>query len=461
MHYDSHDANQHEVPRIDPFTQRLINRAHQIIAEHNALVARKAANAEADRETVDIPAPDVPDCETILPEEASSLDDDDFAIDPADETGCESDNDFDDGELADEPFDDAAGYTARPIALVEREELEWLWPRRIPIGKVTILAGLPGIGKSLVATDWAARVSTGNGWPGSTRRSEPASVLIINAEDSLHDTILPRLTAAGADAKRILTIDADRWDSIDLRQQKRVRLGECVELLEDSLEERPEIRLVVIDPISAFCSDVDTLSQTDVRVLLGALGRIATRHKVAIVAVAQLTKSPTRESVDRAIGALTFAASARAVWILAPHPEDPEYRLMLPGKSNLAPAGDEISFSIRNGRIHWSKHRFRTQWERDTHSLDERRELRTPAVREAAAWLRNQLAQGPLPARDLRKDAVDCGFSWRILCSAKKVLDVRTTREGFGAQGVWHWHLSEPADTEVEPVEVAATAPEL
>ena len=193
------------------------------------------------------------------------------------------------------------------VASVDRQQLEWLWPGRIPLGKLTLMCGDPGLGKSFVTLDMAARVSTGDPWPDTSLLRQPAGgVVLFNAEDDLADTIAPRLDRMGADDKRIVAIEGVAVQS----QQRHFSLEIDLPRLEEVLDDNPDARLVVIDPVSAYCGSVDSHKNADVRGLLAPLANLASRRRVAIVCVTHLSKSGGNKAVYRAMGSLAFAAAA-------------------------------------------------------------------------------------------------------------------------------------------------------
>jgi RecA-family ATPase len=197
-----------------------------------------------------------------------------------------------------------------PLDSVVREQLDWLWPGRIPLGKLTLLAGDPGLGKSFVTLDMAARVSRGSEWPDLPLIEQPSGgVVLLNAEDDLADTIAPRLDQAGADDSQIVAFEGVRTG----RKKRLIALDTDIPRLEEVLINRPNVRLVVIDPLSAYCGGIDSHKNSEVRGLLAQLAVLAHRHRVAVVAVTHLNKSRDKKAVYRAMGSLAFAAAARAM----------------------------------------------------------------------------------------------------------------------------------------------------
>jgi putative DNA primase/helicase len=238
----------------------------------------------------------------------------------------------------DDPQDEALG--PRPVTVclanVQPEPLHWLWPGRIPLGKLTLIAGDPGLGKSFVTLDVAARVSSGTPWPDlPDEETASGSVILLSAEDDLADTIRPRLDAAGADAARVVALKG-----VLLPESAGVThfsLAMDIPQLEEVILQVEDVRLVVIDPVTAYLGRADGHKNAEIRGLLAPLAELASAHRVSVVCVTHLNKAAGTKALYRAMGSLAFAAAARAVWLVTRDKDDPARRLMLPAKMNLAP----------------------------------------------------------------------------------------------------------------------------
>jgi len=333
---------------------------------------------------------------------------------------------------------------ARRACEVTREDLAWLWPGRIPLGKLTLLAGDPGLGKSLVTLDIAARVSRGAPWPDNPLIAQPVGeVVLFNAEDDANDTITPRLDLAGADDGKIILVEGVQL--IDPSKDKRTKLYFSLEhhlpQLERALQGWSGVRLIVIDPISAYCGQTDSHNNAEVRALLAPLADLAGRTKAAVLAVTHLSKSGGPKAIYRAMGSLAFAAASRAVWAIVKDAEDPKRRLFLPTKLNLAvdPAG--LAYRIVDGRVEWEPEPV------NIHADDAfRAELDGPSKAdrstqrdEAEEWLREHLAGGPVPTNEVLDVGKEAGFSERTLRRAFKELGGRSRKDKEG--GCWRWSL--------------------
>jgi hypothetical protein len=233
------------------------------------------------------------------------------------------------------------------LADVEREPVEWLWPGYILYGKLTILDGDPGMGKSTLLLDIAARVSAGAPMPnGSICR--PGGVLLLTAEDGLGDTVRPRLEAAGADLTRVAAICADKLPS----------LPESVESIKKKILEI-EAKLVVIDPLSDYFSrNQDPYVDQDCRAALTPLSRVAAETGAAIVLIRHITKSGNGPAIHRGGGSIGMIAVARIGLIVVEDPDDEEGRVLAVAKCNLGHLAPSLAFHLESvdeniGKIIW------------------------------------------------------------------------------------------------------------
>jgi len=334
----------------------------------------------------------------------------------------------------------------RNFSSIKTEKICWLWPGRIPRGKITLAAGDPGLGKSLLTVDIAARVSTGAPFPDGSPCKQ-GSVIFLSAEDDPADTIRPRLDAAGADVSRIHLLDAVRNFTADGKStESGFNLERDIGALDDALNQTTA-RAVIIDPISAYLGGTDSHSNADVRGLLSPLASLATKHKVAVVAVTHLRKS-SGAAIYRAMGSLAFAAAARSVWGVVADPEDKARRLFIPVKQNLAPDQGGLAY-----RIEAPDGIARIAWEQGGVAIDanilmggfETREDHSER-REAADWLQDFLGNGPQTVPEIQRQSRQAGLSWITVRRAADSLGIVKRKSGFGAG--WQWSLSEAAHTE-------------
>lgn len=359
------------------------------------------------------------------------------------------------------------------VADVERASVAWLWPGRIPLGKVTLLAGDPGLGKSMLTLDIAARVSRGARWPdeekgeggwrigeGDPLNREPASVLLLSAEDDLADTIRPRLEAHGADCRRVLALQADGVWGDGRGDERSFDLSRDIAYLTGAIASLENCRLVVIDPISAYLGRGVENANAEVRALLRPLAKLAAERHLAVVLVTHLRKEDGA-AVHRTMGSLAFVAAARSAWVVCRDPSDPQQRLFLPLKNNLAESTGGLAYTTETmgpsgiAAIRWSDEVI--SYGPDNSLRGVRRRPGPPAdEREAVRdWLRQFLAMGPRATAEVREHALAHGFSNTTLRRAFRELDGRADRD---CAGRWRWAIG--AGDEKTPRQADEAPPE-
>ncbi len=325
---------------------------------------------------------------------------------------------------------EASGVTPQPV--------DWLWPGRIALRKVSLIASDPGLGKSLVTVDLVARVTRASPWPIDGTPAPLGCALILSAEDDAADTIVPRLLAAGADLTRVRLLDcvrdvSARGDPYD----RGFSLERDVRLLEGELLRLPDCRLVVVDPISAYLGGTDTHRNAEVRALLTPLTQLAQRHDVAIVAVSHLNKGTGLSASYRVTGSIAFTAAARAVYLIAKDPDDASRRLLMPIKNNLAEDATGLAYRIQvdaNGTafVRWDSQAVRVAADEALNPDPD-----ASAKDEAVTFLLDVLANGPLAAKAVLTAAREAGIAERTLHRAKKSLNVVSGKRQFDLGWVW------------------------
>ncbi|MCK4627019.1 MAG: AAA family ATPase [Phycisphaerae bacterium] len=333
------------------------------------------------------------------------------------------------------------------LADVKAEPLRWLWPGRFPLGKVSLIAGDPGLGKSLLTLDLAARVSRGLPWPDTLGEpTEPGSIVLLSAEDDIADTIRPRLDAAGADVNSIRALQGVLYteSNTGTTREAAFSLQHDLPALQEAITRTGNARLVIIDPITAYLGGTDSHKNAEIRGLLAPLAQLAAKHKVAIIAITHLNKNASGSAMYRAMGSLAFAAAARAYWAVTKDKENPARRLFLPVKCNLSAGGSGLAYSVLPTQddpgipiIAWEPDP--VVIEADEALTQEPGQSDHGALGEAVDWLRGVLSAGSMKAKDIKKRAKDDGIAARTLDRAKSVLKVKAKCDGY--QGPWIWSL--------------------
>lgn len=337
----------------------------------------------------------------------------------------------------------------RRLSDIEAQPLAWLWPGRIPLGKLTLLAGDPGLGKSFLTCDIAARISKGTDWPDGSAGGEAGSVIMLNCEDDAADTIRPRLDAAGADLSRVFVLDGidEPPHKVGKTTRRSFSLERDIPTLEALLQQHSDCRLIVVDPISGYCGRTDSHNNTEVRGLLAPLSELAARHRVAVVAVTHLSKGAGGKAVYRAMGSLAFAAAARAVWVVVKDADDDERRLLVPGKTNLGRKPTGLAFRVESnpqgdGVLRWDAEPVLIDADELLRQETEREPAGNRTERdEAKEWLTDVLSAGSVAANEVKDAAKSNGITSATLRRAADELGVVHKREGFGRGSRMVWML--------------------
>ena len=327
------------------------------------------------------------------------------------------------------------------LADVHVEAVSWLWPGRLAAGKLALLVGDPGLGKSWITLDIAARVSSGRSWPDGAPALPPADVLLLSAEDGLADTIRPRLDALGADSRRVHHLAVLRAGE----HERAIQLADTAAL--EKAVTKTGARVLIIDPMSAYLGSTDSHRDAAVRGLIAPLAALAERTDVAVVGVMHLSKGAQRPAIYRAIGSIGFAAAARIVLAVAADPEHDDRRIVAPVKSNLSAPPPALAYTLTDGRLAW---RADPVPDVDVNTLLSGPALDRAERREADAWLRDVLSGGRMQSREIQSAAREAGLAWRTVERAKRRLGIEAELVGYGRTGRWYWRLPEPAAVDTE-----------
>lgn len=343
------------------------------------------------------------------------------------------------------------GFNVTRMSEVQMRPIEWLWAGKIPIGKVSGISGDPGLGKSQLTASMAAIVSVGGQWPVTRDRAPKGNVILLNAEDDAEDTIGPRLEAAGADLSRVFVLNAIRVETQDGSEGERsFDLSRDIINLQDCMAQIGDVRLVIIDPVSAYMGKVDSHNNAEVRGVLSPLKDAAAKHGAAIVLVTHLNKSQTSSALHRTQGSVAFTGAPRAVWGVVKDKENPARRLFVPLKNNLGPDTEGLAYTVEGIRLEASDppiHTSRILWENEaiTQSADEL--MRDSGgeghgtVKDAENFLLDILSMGWTKTSEIQIGARKAGVSWASVRRAKENLGVIAKKGGFGDG--WGWELPE------------------
>ena len=310
---------------------------------------------------------------------------------------------------------------------VTQRKVEWLWYPYIPYGKLTILQGDPGEGKSTFMLNVAALLTRGKNMPDGYRVSEPQRVVYQTAEDNLADTVKPRLVSAGADCNKIAYI-IDEENPLTL-EDSRI----------ESVIKQTQARLFILDPLQAYLSqDSDMFSAGKMRGQLKQIADIAAKYNCAVVIIGHMNKSSGEKNLYRGLGSIDIAAIARSVLMISKDKSDPSIRYMFPVKSSLAPEGCAIGFSLnRKSGLTWLGQRtIDTSQLRDYETVESKKSLAARVIVEI-------LNEQDTYSADIVKKLKTLGISERTIQTVKKELGITSYRKN----GVWLWHLSNDTDS--------------
>lgn len=334
---------------------------------------------------------------------------------------------------------------AVPASEVRMRPVEWLWPGRIPAGEVTILAGDPGLGKSLLTVRLAAELTRGG-------LGEAGNALLLTAEDSSEHTVRPRLEAAGAVLERV----SFGWIEREGLQSPLLFPADAGEL--HALVARHGAELVVIDPLSGHLErQVNSWKDQEVRTALAPLRALANETGAAIVIVAHLNKGQGSNPLQRLGGSIGIPAAARSVLLLARDPDDPDgdhgsKRALAHVKCNLAAQAPSLRYEIEATAVMEGLATARiVERGQSPYTGSELLAVSHPSRglkrEEAIDFLQRELADGPRKVRELQQLARECGIAEQTLKRAKETLNVKSEKLDF--VGAWAWILP-PANGEEE-----------
>ena len=333
------------------------------------------------------------------------------------------------------------------MADVEPRRINWLWPNRLARGKITLIAGLPGLGKSHCTLDFAAHISKGVDWPDGAKCGA-GDVLILQCEDDPRDTLRPRIEAAGANLTRVhlITGTIAGFAGDGTKAERMFSFATDLAALEGKLAALADVALLIVDPISAYLGRTDAHKNSEVRGLLGPFAELAARRDLCVIAITHLGKSEKKHALERVIDSVAFTGLARSVFLVASDQADPQRQLFLPMKSNVSLNLTGLAFRI-GGAIIESKigpiETSRLTWEAAPVTVTAQEVLAgtKPETPRAAAmdWLRCALADGPVWAKDLKARALKAGISEMTYRRALTDLGAITMQAGF--HGGWTWSL--------------------
>ena len=355
---------------------------------------------------------------------------------------------------------------------INAKPITWLWHGWLPAGKLTILAGSAGTGKTTLALGLAATLTSGGRWPDGAGQVSPGNVLIWSSEDAADDTLVPRLIASGADLTRCHFIDG----VMENGSKEAFDPAHDIHALNKAVLALGGVSLLIVDPIVSAVSG-DMHRANDVRRSLQALVDFAETHSCAVLGISHFAKGGAgRSPQDRVIGSQAFGALARMVLVAAKE-ESGNRRVLARAKSNIARDDGGVSYSLDVVNIDGGIETTRVLWEgvitgtareilgdveydedeNDTSSRDDLERMLIDTLREAG---------GRMPAKALQAEIRDAGHSWDAAKRIKKSLGIEAVKASMG--GPWTWCLPDRREHEgseggasCEPLPSHPSAPKL
>ncbi len=304
---------------------------------------------------------------------------------------------------------------------VEVKEVDWLWYPYIPFGKITIIQGDPGEGKTTAILQISALLTKGETLPCDDTEREPINIIYQTAEDGLSDTVKPRLLSADADCSRIKVID---------------ETNKSLSMLDERIEKAiitTGARLIILDPVQAYIgADINMNSANETRYVMSRLGNLAEKYNCAVVLIGHMNKGSGMKSTYRGLGSIDFQAVARSVLVVGRIKNEPQTRVIAQSKSSLAPEGDSISFQLNKdtgfrwiGKCDISVDDLLCGIQKDNKS------------QVAESLLLDILDSGKKPQSEILEQTKQAGISKRLVDEVKKNLKIKSIKQG----DKWYWEL--------------------
>jgi len=331
-------------------------------------------------------------------------------------------------------LDSPQSTLTEPLSLIEPVAVRWLWPNFIPLARATIIAGDPGVGKTWVCLDLAARLSRGMNWPDGSPGPTPANSLYLIMEDMADDTIRPRIDSLGGDPSKIQILTKETLgQGFDLSQEKNIFK------LKREIQRVGDTKCLFIDPILDFSGRVNSNKAEAVRTFLNPLIQLASEFDLALMMTAHLNKQEAQSSVYRTAGSASgWLGKCRAAFLVFRDRDDRKKRYLKAIKANLSPEDPEtLSFHITNSGLVYEK-----CGEVDAEEyLNPQRQAEAKELSRACKWLKEALRDGKKESKEIREAAKEFGIPQSSLYEALHKLGAKNRVEGFGKFRSSYWSL--------------------
>ena len=322
---------------------------------------------------------------------------------------------------------------------VKQQSVKWLWEGRLALGKIALIGGYPGVGKSQLVIDLIALMTSGGRWP-TGELAVPGNAIILSSEDDASDTICPRLEAAGADLRGVTIIGR----VADAGRRRTFSLQSDLDRLDQVLQDRPHNKILMIDPVTAYLGEIDSHRTTDVRSALTPLEEWAARRMIAVASITHPPKGVSGNAINSFTGSLAFVAAPRLAHICVSEP-DSDRKLFIAVKNNLGPLHKGHGYSVIAKNLDSGIVAPRIIWDdapvdvTASEAIFAANQASRPERKIEAAkdFLREALASGPKAAKEIEEEARRAGLSWATVRRAKDELGYRS--EKVGVTGGWEW----------------------
>ena len=339
------------------------------------------------------------------------------------------------------------------VADVPMEPIDWIWPGRIARGKLTCIAGHPGVSKSMVVIDIVARITNPaiGRWPCNEGLAPFGSVVILTSEDAIADTVHPKLAAAGADITRVHVVKGLRKRD---GERRGFNLTIDIPLLDRAVASIGDVVLIVIDTMSSYMgkSDkLDTYKDTDIRAMLEPLQEMAERHRVGVIGIGHLTKSGSNEALMRFLGSIGMVGAGRAAFLVVRETNEKDRRLFLPCKNNIGPDDEGLAYRVgpkptgnstvpTAWAVTWENERVNISANEALAAADAGNDGRKSEGAETAKRIIVEMMKGTnrVKAKDIEARCEALGVTRQSRRTAKSALGLVSQKNGSGD---WDWVL--------------------
>lgn len=329
----------------------------------------------------------------------------------------------------------------RSMREVKMEPINWLWPQRIACGKISVIAGDPGLGKSQFCAWLASIVTIGSAWPDAPACAA-GKVIFLSAEDDVADTIKPRLIAAGANIDDCYTLEAIREEEKDQEKIRGFNLEKDIDHLRQAVSQIGNVRMIVIDPISAYLGKTDSNNNSEIRGLLAPLAEFAAECNVAVILITHLNKAQHQDMLARVIGSIGMVAAARCAYVVIKDKKNEKIRYFLPVKNNIG--NDETGFSFEIHERNIEENITTSCIQLNSNPVDVSKILNAEAESGTATtgaqdFLESTLSGGSKMAKEIFEEAEGAGYNKATIRRAGERLKIK--RKKIGLAGGWEWSL--------------------